>query len=285
MSASEINVPKPTYVVEPGKSLDGHPKDLWAYRELFLLLVKRDFVAAYKQTALGPFWFFVQPFIASLTFLVIFSRIARLSTTDLPPLVFYMSGIIVWNFFSNCVSQVAYTFLLNATVFRKIYFPRLIMPFSQIGTNVLNFIPQLLVLFVVIGFYELSGKRIELSLRLFELPLILGLMALLALGLGCLIASATVKYRDLTIVVGYMLNLWMYGSLVICPRSAVPANLNWLITLNPMASFVECYRSSLFGTEHAQAEPLMIATAITLVIAGVGIVCFKRAERTFTDTI
>jgi lipopolysaccharide transport system permease protein len=285
MPASEINLAVPTYVVEPGKSLDSHPKDLWAYRELFLLLVKRDFVAAYKQTALGPLWFFVQPFIASLTFLVIFSRIARLSTTDLPPLVFYMSGIIVWNFFSNCVSQVAYTFLLNATVFRKIYFPRLIMPLSQIGTNVLNFLPQLLVLFVVIGFYELSGRRIELSLRLFELPLILALMALLALGLGCLIAAATVKYRDLTIVVGYMLNLWMYGSLVIFPRSAVPANLHWLIALNPMASFVECYRSSLFGTEHADNQPLIIATAITLVVATVGIACFKRAERTFTDTI
>jgi lipopolysaccharide transport system permease protein len=285
MSASQINVAKPSYVVEPGKLLHSHPKDLWAYRELFVLLVKRDFVAAYKQTALGPFWFFVQPFIASLAFLVVFSQIARLSTTDLPPLVFYMSGIIVWNFFSNCVSQVAYTFLLNAPVFRKIYFPRLIMPLSQIGTNVLNFIPQLGVLFLLIGFYNLSGRGIALSSWLFALPLTLGLMALLALGLGCLIAAATVKYRDLTIVVGYMLNLWMYGSLVICPRSAVPPNLSWLVTLNPMASFVECYRSSLFGTEHAQGGPLMIAIAITLLLAAVGLACFKRAERTFTDNI
>jgi lipopolysaccharide transport system permease protein len=285
MPTSEIDFVEPSYVVEPGKLLDSHPKNLWAYRELFLLLVKRDFVAAYKQTALGPFWFFVQPFIASLAFLVVFSQIARLSTTDLPPLVFYMSGIIVWNFFSNCVSQVAYTFLLNATVFRKIYFPRIIMPLSQIGTNLLNFIPQLVVLFVVIGFYALTGRGIELSPRLLALPLVLGLMALLALGLGCLIAAATVKYRDLTIVVGYMLNLWMYGSLVICPRSAVPANLNWLVTFNPMASFVECYRSSLFGTEHAQAGPLIIAIAITLVVVTVGVTCFKRAERTFTDTI
>ena len=285
MPASEINVARPSYVVEPGKLLYSHPKDLWAYRELFLLLVKRDFVAAYKQTALGPLWFFVQPFVASLAFLVVFSQIARLSTTDLPPLVFYMSGIIVWNFFSNCVSQVAYTFLLNAPVFRKIYFPRLIMPLSQIGTNVLNFIPQLAVLLVVIGFYELSGRRIDLSPRLLALPMILGLMALLALGLGCLIASATVKYRDLTIVVGYMLNLWMYGSLVICPRSAVPEHLSWLVTLNPMASFVECYRSSLFGTEHAHVQPFIVAVVITLLVATVGIACFKRAERTFTDTV
>ncbi|HEX4201262.1 MAG TPA: ABC transporter permease, partial [Chthoniobacterales bacterium] len=285
MSASQIDFAEPSYVVEPGKLLDSHPKNLWAYRELFLLLVKRDFVAAYKQTALGPFWFFVQPFLASLAFLVVFSQIARLSTTDLPPLVFYMSGIIVWNFFSNCVSKVAYTFLLNAQVFRKIYFPRLIMPLSQIGTNLLNFIPQLGVLFLLIGFYNLSGRGIALSSWLFALPLTLGLMALLALGLGCLIAAATVKYRDLTIVVGYMLNLWMYGSLVICPRSAVPPNLSWLVTLNPMASFVECYRSSLFGTEHAQGGPLMIAIAITLLLAAVGLACFKRAERTFTDHI
>jgi len=285
MSASQINVAKPSYVVEPGKLLHSHPKDLWAYRELFSLLVKRDFVAAYKQTALGPFWFFVQPFVASLTFLIVFSQIARLSTTDLPPLVFYMSGIIVWNFFSNCVSQVSYTFLLNAPVFRKIYFPRLIMPLSQIGTNVLNFIPQLAVLFLVIGFYGMSGRGILLSPWLFTLPLILGLMALLALGLGCLIAAATVKYRDLTIVVGYMLNLWMYGSLVICPRSAVPGNLSWVMTINPMASFVECYRSSLFGTEHAQVEPLLVAIVITLLVAAAGLACFKRAERTFTDTI
>jgi lipopolysaccharide transport system permease protein len=285
MYASQINVSNVSYVVEPGKLLPSRPRDLWAYRELFLLLVKRDFVAAYKQTALGPFWFFVQPFVASLAFLVIFSQIARLSTTDLPPLVFYMSGIIVWNFFSNCVSQVAYTFLLNAPVFRKIYFPRLISPLSQIGTNVLNFIPQLAVLFLVIAFYQLSGRTIVLSPWLFTLPLILGLMALLALGLGCLIAAATVKYRDLTIVVGYMLNLWMYGSLVICPRSAVPGNLSWLMTLNPMASFIECYRSSLFGAEHAQTQPLMGAILITLLVAAAGLACFKRAERTFTDTI
>src|SRR5258708_23375221 len=124
-----------------------------------------------------------------------------------------MSGIIVWNFFSNCLSQVAYTFLTNGQIFRKIYFPRLIMPLSQIGTNVLNFVPQLAVLFLVVAFYELTGKGIELSPRLFALPLILGLMALLALGLGCLIVPSTLKYRDLTIVVGYMLTFWLYYTL------------------------------------------------------------------------
>jgi lipopolysaccharide transport system permease protein len=276
---------KPTYVVEADKLLSSHPKDLWAYRELFLLLVKRDFVAVYKQTVLGPLWFFVQPFLASLVFIVVFSQIARLPTTDLPPLVYYMSGIIVWSFFSNSLSQVASTFLTSGGIFRKIYFPRLIVPFSQISMNFLNFIGQLLVLFGVILCYEFSGRRIELSLKILALPLILTDMALLALGLGCIIAAATVKYRDLNIIVGYTLNLWMYGSLVIYPRSAVPGNLQWLLALNPMASFVECYRSSIFGTEHALIEPAITSTLMTIVIAIIGIWCFAKAEGTFTDSI
>src|SRR3984893_18422423 len=280
-----MNNAKPTYVVEAAKLLTSHPKDLWAYRELFLLLVKRDFVAVYKQTVLGPLWFFVQPFLASLVFMVIFGQIARLPTAELPPLVFYMSGIIAWSFFSNSLSQVAATFLGSGPLFRIIYFPRLIVPLSQITMNFLNFIAQLLVLFAVIAYFELSGVRIELGLKLLALPLVLGVMALLALGIGCLIAAATVKYRDLNIIVGYTLNLWMYASLVFYPRSAVPPNLLWLLQLNPMASLIECYRSSLFGTEHTEVQPAIIATAITLVVAIAGLWCFAKAEGTFTDSI
>jgi homopolymeric O-antigen transport system permease protein len=280
-----MNNVKPTYVVDADKPLSSHPEDLWAYRELFLLLVKRDFVAVYKQTVLGPLWFFVQPFMASLVFMVVFGQIARLPTTDLPPLVFYMSGIIVWSFFSNCLTQIAATFLSSGPLFRKIYFPRLIVPLSQITMNLLNFTAQLLVLLGVIAFYELSGRRIELGLKMLALPLVLGVMALFALGIGCLIAAATVKYRDLNIIVGYTLNLWMYASLVFYPRSAVPPNLLWLLELNPMASLVECYRSSLFGTEHTEVRPAIIASVVTLVVAVAGLWCFARAEGNFTDSI
>ena len=224
-----MNDAKPTYVVEADKLLSSHPNELWAYRELFLLLVKRDFVAVYKQTVLGPLWFFVQPFLASLVFMVVFGQIARLPTTNLPPLVFYMSGIIAWSFFSNCLSQVAATFLGSGPLFRKIYFPRLIVPLSQITMNMLNFVAQFLVLLAVIAFYELSGKRIELGIKMLALPLVLVVMAILALGIGCLIAAATVKYRDLNIIVGYTLNLWMYGSLVIYPDLLFRPNLLWLL--------------------------------------------------------
>jgi lipopolysaccharide transport system permease protein len=280
-----MNNAKPTYVVDADKLLSSHPKELWAFRELFLLLVKRDFVVVYKQTVLGPLWFFVQPFLASLVFMVVFGQIARLPTTDLPPLVFYMSGIIGWSFFSNCLSQVAATFLGSGALFRKIYFPRLIVPLSQITMNMLNFVAQFLVLLAVIAFFELSGRRIELGIKLLALPLVMIVMAVLALGIGCLIAAATVKYRDLNIIVGYTLNLWMYGSLVIYPRSAVPPNLLWLLALNPMASLIECYRSSIFGTEHTEVQPAIIATAITLVVLVAGLWCFAKAEGTFTDSI
>jgi lipopolysaccharide transport system permease protein len=276
---------KPTYVVDAEKLLSSHPKELWKFRELYLLLVKRDFVASYKQTLLGPLWFFIQPFLASVVFMVVFGRIARLPTTQLPPLVFYMSGIIAWSFFSNCVSQVSTTFIGSGGIFRKIYFPRLIVPLSQISMNFLNFLAQLLVLFAVIGYFQLTGSKIEIGPKILALPGVLLAMALLALGIGCLIAAGTVKYRDLNILVAYTLNLWMFGSFVIYPRSLVPDNLQWLMNLNPMASFIECYRSSLFGAEHAQIQPAIMACCMTVVVLVAGLWCFIRAEGTFTDSI
>ncbi|HEY0793696.1 MAG TPA: ABC transporter permease [Chthoniobacterales bacterium] len=276
---------KPTYVVDAGKLLSSHPRELWNYRGLYTLLVKRDFVAVYKQTVLGPLWFFFQPFLASLVYVVVFGQIARLSTSKLPPLVFYMSGIIVWNFFANCLTQVSYTFLGSGGLFRKIYFPRLIIPLSQISMNLLNFLAQLLVLFIVIAVYRLHGTRIEISPMIFLVPLVLLAMSLLALGLGCLIASATVKYRDLNIVVGYTLQLWMYSSLVIYPRESVPARLQWLLTLNPMASLVEWYRASLFGTERALLGPAIIGVLIILLMGILGLWRFIKSEGTFTDSI
>ncbi|MBV9492192.1 MAG: ABC transporter permease [Verrucomicrobia bacterium] len=280
-----MNTQKPTYVVDADNLLSSNPRELWAYRGLFTLLVKRDFVAAYKQTVLGPLWFFFQPFLAALVYVIIFGQIARLPTSNLPPLVFYMSGIIAWNFFANCFSQVSYTFLASGSLFRKIYFPRLVIPLSQISMNFLNFLAQLLTLLVVVAVYRTTGSRVDLSPRIVLVPLLLLEMALLALGLGCLIAAATVKYRDLNIVVGYTLQLWMYGSLVIYPRESVPASLQGLLMLNPMASLIECYRSSLFGTEHAPLRPALVAAMIILGILVIGLWRFSRAEGTFTDSI
>jgi lipopolysaccharide transport system permease protein len=265
--------------------LSSDPKELWAYRELFMLLVKRDFIASYKQTVLGPLWFFVQPFLATLVYIVMFSQIARLPTSNLPPLIFYMSGIIVWSYFSNCMTQVSFTFVSNGGIFRKIYFPRIIAPLSQISMNFLNFLAQIIVLFAVVAVYEIAGNKIQLTANIVFIPLILIEMAMLALGLGCLIAAATVKYRDLTIIVGYTLQLWMFVSFVIYPRSAVPEKIQSFLMFNPMASMVETYRACIFGTERAELQPAVIAACITVVVLVAGLWAFRHAEGTFTDSI
>jgi lipopolysaccharide transport system permease protein len=260
-----------------------NPTDLWNYRDLFFLLTKRDFLAAYKQTVLGPIWFFVQPFFASLVFSVVFGMIVRVSTGSLPFLVFFMTGFITWNLFFNCVNQVSQTFLTNRHIFQKIYFPRMIVPLSQITVNFLNFVAQFGVLLLIIGFYDLTGTHIALSPRMIFIPLILLCLTIFALGLGCLIASWTVRYRDLNILVGYGLQLWMYASCVLFPESIVPANLRWLVDLNPMAMLILAFRSCLFGVEHYVLS--VPALLVLLVVAAIGLWCFARAERNFTDTV
>ena len=276
---------KPTYVVRSERVIDAEPRELWRYRELFLLLVKRDFVASYKQTVLGPLWFFIQPFLASLVYIVIFGQIAKLPSSSLPPLVYYMSGFIGWNYFANCLIQISYTFMSNGGLFKKIYFPRLILPLSQIANNLLSFAAQFLVLLAVIAFYNLSGRSVQLSLKIWALPFVLLTMAVFALGLGCMVTAATVKYRDLTILIGYTVNLWMFASLVVYPRESVPANLQWLFTINPMATLIECYRSSIFDTEHAQTQNVLAALIIITIALIGGLWCFYRAEGNFTDSV
>jgi len=279
----ETNIRKPTYVVSANARLVSNPAELWAYRDLFFQLTKRDLLASYKQTVLGPLWFFAQPFFASLIFSIVFSQIARLPTTNLPPLVFYMASFITWNFFHNCVNQVSQTFLLNRQIFQKIYFPRMIVPLSQISVHLLNFAMQFGVLLLLIGFYNLTGVHVGLSLGMVFIPAILLCMIVLALGLGCLIASWTIRYRDLNMLVGYGLQLWMYMSCVAYPASIIPENLCWQIELNPMAILMTDFRSCLFGTESIAYSA--VSALVLLLVAGIGLWSFASAEKTFTDTI
>ena len=274
---------KPTYVVSAKTLLLSNPTDLWNYRDLFFLLTKRDFLATYKQTVLGPLWFFVQPVFASLVFSIVFGLIIRISTGGLPPLVFFMTGFITWSFFFNCVNQVSQTFLINRHIFQKIYFPRLIVPLSQVTVNFLNFAAQFGVLLLIIGLYNLTGTRIGLSPRMIFIPLILICLTTFALGLGCLIASWTVRFRDLNMLVGYGLQLWMYASCVFFPESIVPANWRWLVDLNPMAMLILALRSCMFGVEHYVLS--LPGLLVLFLIALIGLWCFARAERNFTDTV
>lgn len=283
VASSTSSLRRPTYVVSAKAWLLSRPLDLWTYRDLFFLLTKRDLLATYKQTVLGPLWFFMQPFFASLVFSLVFGMIVRVSTGSLPFLVFFMTGFITWNLFFNCVNQVSQTFLINRHIFQKIYFPRMIVPLSQITVNLLNFAAQFGVLLLIIGFYNVTGTHIALSSRMIFIPLILLCLTTFALGLGCLIASWTVRYRDLNMLVGYGLQLWMYMSCVFFPESIVPANLRWLVDLNPMAMLILALRSCMFGVEHYVLS--VPALLVLLVVAATGLWCFARAERNFTDTV
>jgi lipopolysaccharide transport system permease protein len=274
---------KPTYVVSAKALLLSSPTDLWTFRDLFFLLTKRDLLASYKQTVLGPLWFFVQPLFAALVFSFVFGVVVRVSTGPLPFLVFFMTGFITWNLFSNCVIQVSQTFLTNRHIFQKIYFPRMIVPLSQITVNFLNFAAQFGVLLLIIGFYNLTGTQIELSPRMIFIPLILFCLTAFALGLGCWIASQTVRFRDLNMLVGYGLQLWMYASCVLFPESIVPKNLHWLVDFNPVAMLVLALRSCLFGVEHYVLS--IPALVVLFVITVIGLWSFVRAERNFTDMV
>jgi lipopolysaccharide transport system permease protein len=282
-ASSPSSLRKPTYVVSAKALLLSNPADLWTFRDLFFLLTKRDLLASYKQTVLGPLWFFVQPFFAALVFSIIFGLIVRVSTGPLPFLVFFMTGFITWNLFSNTVNQVSQTFLTNRNIFQKIYFPRIIVPLSQVTVNFLNFAAQFGMLLLVIGFYNLTGAHIELSPRMIFIPLILLCLTAFSLGLGCWIASQTVRFRDLHMLVGYGLQLWMYASCILFPESIVPKNLRWLVDFNPMAMLILALRSCLFGVEHYVLS--IPALVVLFVITIIGLWSFFRAERNFTDTI
>jgi lipopolysaccharide transport system permease protein len=283
VASSSSSLRKPTYVVSAKAWLLSRPVDLWTHRDLFLLLTKRDLLATYKQTVLGPLWFFVQPCFASLIYSIVFGVIIRISTSGLPPLVFFMSGFITWSFFSNCVTQVSQTFMTNRHIFQKIYFPRMIVPLSQVTVHFLNFVAQFGVLLLIIGIYNLTGTRVELSPRMVFIPLIIFCMGLLALGLGCWIASWTVKYRDLHMLVGYCIQLLMYVSCVIFPESMVPRFLRPAIDFNPMAMLILAFRSCLFGVEHYVLS--LPALLVLILISLIGLWSFASVERTFTDTV
>jgi len=260
-------------------------KDIWNYRELLFLLIKRDFISGYKQTVLGPLWFIIQPVMTALIFSFVFGKIANLPTDKLPPFIFYMSGTIVWSFFANCVTKTSYTFIGNTALFQKVYFPRMVVPISLIVTNLLNFLIQLMILIVFMIIFIVRGAPIDPNYKVIILPAILLQVVLLGLGLGCIISSLTVRYRDLNMAVGFGMQLWMYASCVFFPRSMVPPEYQWVLTLNPMVSIIECFRYTLLGVGQVEIYQWLISVAITLLIAVTGLWMFRRSEGTFTDSV
>lgn len=275
-----------TEVIEPkGNLLDLKVKNLWQYRDLIILLVKRDFVAVYKQTILGPLWHFIQPLMTTITFTIVFTRIAKIPTDGLPPILFYMCGIVCWNYFSGCLTKTSSTFVSNAGIFGKVYFPRLVMPIASVLSSGMGFLIQLTFFIGIYLYYLFSGTIAGPNWTLLLFPYLLLIMALLGLGVGIIVSSMTTKYRDLNFLVGFGVQLLMYATPVIYPLSTLPEKWKWLLLLNPMTSIIETIRYGFFGTGSFEYLYLAIGTGITAVILLIGIIIFNVVERTFMDTV
>lgn len=260
-------------------------KDLWRYRDLLLLFVKRDFVSFYKQTILGPLWFFIQPIFTTLVFTFVFGNLAGISTDGLPHYLFYLSGITAWNYFSDCLTKTSTVFRDNANIFGKVYFPRLIMPLSIVVSNLVRFGVQLLLLVCMMVYFGIEGANFHITYAIWFFPVLVLMMALLGLGSGLIITAMTTKYRDLTFLVTFGVQLLMYGTTVIYPLSAAPIQYKRIIELNPMTGIIEAFRFSLLGKGEFTVWSIGYSAIFTLIILILGIVIFNKTEKDFVDTI
>jgi lipopolysaccharide transport system permease protein len=273
-------------VIEPPKGWFAlHLKDLWRYRDLVGLFVRRDFVASYKQTILGPLWHIIQPLLTALMFTVVFGRIAGLPTDEIPQFLFYMAGTTVWGYFSQCLMQTSNTFIGNAGIFGKVYFPRMVVPVSVVMSRLISFAIQFGFFLFVYGLFAVRGAPIHPNWAISLLPVLLVLMAGMGLGFGIIISSLTTKYRDLQVLVGFGVQLWMYATPVIYPLSTMGEKYRWIIVANPMTAVVETFRYSFFGTGLFSWAYLGYSAGFTLVLLLAGMAVFNRVERTFMDTV
>jgi lipopolysaccharide transport system permease protein len=259
--------------------------DVWRYRDLLWMFVKRDFVSFYKQTVLGPLWFFIQPLFTTIVFTFVFGNLAKISTDGLPQQLFYLSGITAWNYFSDCLTKTSTVFRDNAAIFGKVYFPRLIMPLSIVVSNLVRFLVQLLLLIIMMGYFGLQGANFHVTYAILFFPFLVVLMALLGLGLGLIITAMTTKYRDLTFLVSFGVQLLMYGTTVIFPLSAAPAKYKNIIELNPMTGIIEAFRYAFLGKGEFSMWSISYSVLITLIVLFLGVIIFNKTEKNFVDTV
>ena len=268
------------------KLFDLNLPEVWRYRDLLWLFVRRDFVAQYKQTILGPVWHLIQPILTTFIFLLIFGRIARIPTDGIHPVLFYMSGITLWNYFSISLTSTSNTFLANASIFGKVYFPRLIMPLSIVISNLVRFGIQFLLLVCMIFWFHYSGTAFKLSFAILYIPFLILLMAGIGLGLGIIISSLTTKYRDFSVLLTFAIQLAMYATPIVYPMSYLQnKGYAWLIMLNPLSSLVEGFRFALFGKGTFTVADIIYSTCFMAVTLFVGLLLFNKVEKTFMDTV
>lgn len=273
-------------IIQPKKKwFDLHLGEIWQYRNLIVLFVKRDFVTFYKQTVLGPLWYLLQPLFTTIVFTVVFGKIAKVPTDGVPPFIFYFSGSIAWSYFASCLKQTSNTFIANAGIFGKVYFPRFTVPISVVAINLVKFFIQMLLFFSFYLYFITSGSPIRPTVFLLLLPVLIFQMALLGLGTGVLVSSLTTKYRDLNFVMGFAIQLWMYLTPVVYPASILPEKYLLVYMLNPMASVIELFRYAFFGTGMVNFTYFAVSWAVTLLILFAGVILFNRIEKSFMDTV
>jgi len=275
-------------ITPKNKLLSLNFKEVWQYRDLLMLFVKRDVVTVYKQTVLGPLWYLIQPLLTSVIFTIIFNKVAGIETGNIPPFLFNLAGVTSWNYFKECLTVTSDTFKKNAGLFGKVYFPRIIIPFSIVISNLLKFSIQLV---VFIGFYIyflLNGLTILPNKLIIFFPFVVLIMAMLGLGLGMIISSMVTKYRDLSFLVNFGVQLLMYLSAVMYPFSLIKEKLAayaWIVEYNPMAHIIETSRYMLINEGNLSTNGILYAIIFTIIIFFVGLIIFNRTEKSFIDTV
>lgn len=273
-------------IIKPSQSVFSFDyKALWRFRDLIFLFVKRDMVSAYKQTILGPLWFLIQPILTTITYTIIFYFVAKIKIDGLPPLLFYMSGIVLWSYFSECLIKTSETFSANAGIFGKVYFPRLIVPISIVISNMIRLGFQFLLLIVFWIYYFAKGEAIHMNSTILLFPLLLLLMAGHGLAFGIIISSLTTKYRDLKFLVQFGVQLLMYASSVVMPLSSVHGKLRWILLLNPMTSIIETFKYGFLGVGIYDFNYLIYNFISLIFILLIALLLFNRVEKSFMDTV
>ena len=260
-------------------------KEIFKYKDLLFLFVKRDFVSIYKQTILGPLWFFLQPIITAITFTVIFGNLAKISTDGLPQILFYMCGITLWNYFADTLTKTSDTFSSNANIFGKVYFPRMIVPLSVVVSNLIKLAIQFLLFLGIWIYYLIQSDLIHPNKMLVLIPFLIILIGFMALSFGIIISSLTTKYRDLKFLVTFGIQLMMYASPIVYPLSIVPEKYKWIIVANPVTSIIETFKYAFLGVGEFSWLYLGYSTLFTIVLFLIGLVIFHRVEKSFMDTV
>lgn len=288
----EKNQQQWTTIIKPRTGwFDIDLKELWQYRDLVVMFVKRSFATLYKQTILGPAWILINPLLTTVIFTVVFGNIAGLAESGVPSFLFYMAGNAIWSFFASCITGTANTFVTNAGLFGKVYFPRLTMPISQVVISFINLIIQMVMFFVFWVWFYFFGQEygtVQMNLWVLALPAVLLLVMVMGLGVGIIVSSLTTKYRDLAIVVSFGVQLWMYATPVVYSMSEIAGNsprLLMLMRLNPMTEPVQVFRYALLGCGEISPAWLLYSAVVALVTLAAGVVLFSRVEKTFMDTV